>query len=212
MVLNLFNRAGKENLDEHHSEGMSVFANMEFEREVNPKLLQLKPRANKEFYGTCVTQNVKNYLSFMLTISSKQLYELLQVRGKDYSQHNLQQRWVKVHESYKYNRLAYGANKFNVNPIIDMKFMRYENLILVTIDFLYEQISEYYDNEEFNKGAEEYQFNREMEANSLLLHPSFQFHPDLCLENNVLNPYRWGAFAPIENLPTFFVDWVQAVR
>jgi hypothetical protein len=220
----LFNSRATRQLNEEMIEEV-VFTIPPISREHNPRLIELvrRPTATPKLhlYGTCLGERTKSYLEYLLTLSRDEYLAHLfgpnvKKGGEIYNVHKLCKGIESATKKENCNWLTYAVGSGdNVNPIVDLDFFIYnEQLVCLRINFLWEILQEYdLDNNYLNEGKEINQFHRALVKEAKLFLPDcFQFHPDLCKHEGIINPYQWGAYAPIEALEDSFINYVRSLN
>jgi hypothetical protein len=190
------------------------------EPEINPKLHQLYDGTREldpNFYAWCANSSVKNYLNFLFHLKANDLTLQIGKRGSNFTANKIYGNQVRACQDPKNNWAAYGAG-FPLNPIIDLKFFittagNADKYVCVQINFLHLMFGDYdLENNWFNINNEAYQFSKALESGKLLIPQSFMFTEQLCYDvNGIINPWQWGACAPVESLIPEFIEYIQSL-
>jgi hypothetical protein len=220
MLVNLFDN--KATRQENIALRGDVITIPSINKEPNPRLTQLygRPQSTPDLtlYGTCLGVRTQNYLEYLMTLSKAQYRAHLfgpdvNKGGGIYNVHKLAKGIASASQRANCNWLTYALGSGeDINPIVDLDFFIYqEQYVCLYINFLWEILQEYdLDNNYLNESKEVNQFNKALVKEAKLFLPDcFIFDANLCKHEGIINPYQWGAYAPIDSLEESFITYVR---
>jgi hypothetical protein len=188
--------------------------------EINPNIFRLydgKRELNTDFYAWCANSSVKNYLNFLFQLKANNFTIHIGKKGTNFTAKKIYSNQLRACQDPQNNWAAYGAG-FPLNPIIDLKFFITNagdgaEYVCVQINFLHLMFGDYdLENNYFDVNNEAYQFRKALESGKLLLPQCFVFTEQLCYDTDgIINPWQWGACAPVEDLLLEFIEFVRSL-